>query len=85
MAVSPLREKTDRQNTLFRSIHIQSHYQFVPMLRMRQRNRLVPKTIGALSILEFRIPVADASFGGGVEDGPDRHQVGCAARVLTGI
>lgn len=73
MAVSPLRQKLDRQNTLFRSIHIYSHYQFVPTLRMRQRNRAVLRVVRVLLILEFRIPVAGPPFGGCIEDGPNGH------------
>src|SRR5262249_57756315 len=37
------------------------------------------------SVIEFRIPVLAASLGRGVEDRPERIDVGSAAWILSGI
>src|SRR6185312_15058959 len=44
-----------------------------------------PLRSSAGGIVELRVPVGAAALGGGVEDGPDRHEVGGAARVLAGV
>src|ERR1700726_2385571 len=40
---------------------------------------------GSPTILELRIPIGSASLGRRIENGPDRHEVGRAARILAGI
>ena len=37
------------------------------------------------AIFELRIPVRAAPFGRHIENGPERHQVGRAARILAGV